>query len=213
MRAPIEEAPQVDATRGGGALGEGKIGPNAVTRVAEALQEMHGTQLCRDVFAAADLQRHLETAPTEMVDESDAARLHRALVDVLGFEAATLVAQRAGALTGDYLLAYRIPKAAQRLLRHLPRRLAAALLLRAIARHAWTFAGSGAFSYSFNPALSLRLRGAPVCRLLRSDAPACGYYAATFQRVFAAMLGDSTRVVESQCQAQGASQCVFDVSW
>jgi divinyl protochlorophyllide a 8-vinyl-reductase len=212
MRALIE-APQVDATRGGGAPAEGKIGPNAVTRVAEALQELHGLGVCRDVFAAAHLERHLETTPTQMVDESDAARLHRALVDVLGFEAADRVAQRAGVLTGDYLLAHRIPQPAQSLLRHLPRRLAAALLLRAIARHAWTFAGSGSFSYSFNPALSLRLHGTPICRLVRSDAPACGYYAATFQRVFAAMLGDSTRVIESQCEAQGASQCVFDVSW
>jgi divinyl protochlorophyllide a 8-vinyl-reductase len=212
MHASIE-APQVDATRGGDVPGQGKIGPNAVTRVAEALQEMHGAQLCRDVFAAADLERHLQSAPTQMVDEGDAARLHRALVDVLGFEAADRVAHRAGSLTGDYLLAHRIPQAAQRLLRHLPRRLAAALLLRAIARHAWTFAGSGAFSYSFNPALSLRLRGAPVCQLVRNDAPACGYYAATFERVFAAMLGDSTRVIESQCEAQGASQCVFNVSW
>ncbi|MFY9657700.1 MAG: bacteriochlorophyll 4-vinyl reductase [Methylocystis sp.] len=211
MRASIE-APYVDARRGGGA-GEGKIGPNAVTRVAEALLEMHGTPVCRDVFAAAGLERHLDRAPTQMVDESDAARLHSALVEVLGFEPATRVAQRAGALTGDYLLFHRIPQAAQRLLRRLPRRLAAALLLRAIAKHAWTFAGSGAFSYGFNPALSLRLRGAPICRLVRSDTPACGYYAATFQRVFAAMLGPSTRVVETQCEAQGSSECVFEVSW
>ncbi len=212
MRAPIEASQNV-ATRGGGAPGEGKIGPNAVTRVAEALQEKYGATVCRDVFAAAGLERHLQTTPTQMVDESDAALLQRALVDVLGFEAASLVARRAGELTGDYLLAYRIPKSAQRLLRHLPRRLAAALLLRAIARHSWTFAGSGAFSYSFGPALSLRLRKAPICRLVRSDAPACGYYVATFQRVFAAMLGDSTRVIETHCEAQGASECVFDVSW
>ncbi|MGA9600082.1 MAG: bacteriochlorophyll 4-vinyl reductase, partial [Methylocystis sp.] len=128
MNAPIE-APSADATRRGGAPPEGKIGPNAVTRLAEALRELHGTGICRDVFAATGLERHLETTPTQMVDESDAARLHRALVDVLGFGAATRVAQRAGALTGDYLLARRIPKPAQRLLRLLPRRLAAALLL------------------------------------------------------------------------------------
>lgn len=212
MNAPIE-APSADATRRGGAPPEGKIGPNAVTRLAEALRELHGTGICRDVFAATGLERHLETTPTQMVDESDAARLHRALVDVLGFGAATRVAQRAGALTGDYLLARRIPKPAQRLLRLLPRRLAAALLLRAMARHAWTFAGSGAFSYGFNPALRLRLRGAPICRLVQSEAPACGYYAATFERVFAAMLGESVRVVETQCEAQGAPECVFDVSW
>jgi len=212
MHAPTE-APCADATRRDGPPREGKIGPNAVTRVAEALREMHGARICRDVFAAAGLERHLEAAPTQMVDESDAARLHRALVETLGFEPATMVAQRAGALTGDYLLAHRIPQPAQRLLRLLPRRLAAALLLRAITRHAWTFAGSGAFSYGFNPTLRLRLRGAPICRLVRSEAPACGYYAATFERVFAAMLGDSVQVVEMQCEAQGAPECVFNVSW
>ncbi len=207
------EARLAVATRRDGLPCEAKIGPNAVTRVAEALQEMLGTRICRDVFAAAGLERHLETAPTQMVDESDAARLHRALVEVLGFGPAVMVAQRAGALTGDYLLAHRIPKPAQRLLRLLPRRLAAALLLRAIAKHSWTFAGSGAFSYGFDPALCLRLRGAPICRLVRSDEAACGYYAATFQRVFSAMLGESVRVIETQCEAQGAPECVFNVSW
>ncbi len=212
MRAPIE-APSAGATRRGGASRQGKIGPNAIIRVEEALRELHGPRICREVFAVAGLERHLVTAPTQMVDESDAASLHRALVDVLGFAPAVCVAQRAGALTGEYLLAHRVPQPAQRFLRLLPRRLAAALLLRAIARHAWTFAGSGAFSYGFSPALRLRLRGAPICRLVQSDAPACGYYAATFQRVFAAMLGASARVVETQCEAQGAPECVFDVSW
>jgi len=209
----LTEAPSVEATARGGAPREGKIGPNAVTRLAEALRELHDASICRGVFAAAGLERHLETAPTEMVDENDAARLHRALVDALGVEAATRVAQRAGGLTGDYLLAHRIPKPAQVLLRLVPRRLAASVLVKAIARHAWTFAGSGAFSYEFAPGLRLRLRGGPICRLLSSEEPACAYFAATFERVFGAMLGQGVRVIETECEAQGATACIFEVRW
>ena len=47
--------------------------------------------------------------------------------------------------TGDYLLAHRIPKPVQALLKRLPAPLAARVLLAAITRHAWTFAGSGRF--------------------------------------------------------------------
>jgi hypothetical protein len=63
-------------------------------------------------------------------------------------EVAAEVARSAGRRTADYLLAHRIPKPVQALLKALPARLAARVLLSAIARHAWTFAGSGVFSAS-----------------------------------------------------------------
>ena len=124
---------------------------------------------------------------------------------------AAVISREAGRLTGDYLLAHRIPASAQRVLKKLPRRLAARLLVAAIARHAWTFAGSGAFSYSFAPQLVLKLKGSPICRELRTQEPACAYVAATFERVFGEMLGPA--LSETECEATGTPACVFVVHW
>jgi divinyl protochlorophyllide a 8-vinyl-reductase len=165
------------------------------------------------VFAAAGLAHHLHAPPSAMVDEADVAALHRALFDTVGAEEAAEVAWEAGRLTGLYLLAHRIPRPGQAVLRRVPRPLAARILMKAIARHAWTFAGSGTFAYGFDPDLWLRLEGSPVCRDIRTEAPACHYFAATFETVLAAMLGPRTRVVETDCAAAGAVACMFRVAW
>lgn len=52
----------------------------------------------------------------------------------------------AGAATADYILAHRIPGPVKALIRALPAPLGARFLTAAIARHAWTFAGSGRLS-------------------------------------------------------------------
>lgn len=192
----------------------GRIGPNAVTRLAEALLAVDGGAQAKAVFDAAGLARHLDQPPSAMVDETDVALLHRMLHRRLGAEAAARVSADAGRRTGDYLLAHRIPPAAQVILQRLPRRFAAALLVRAIARHAWTFAGSGRFSYRRVPTgLELTLAGGPIARLVEADGPVCHFYAATFERVFGAMLGPGTRVVETDCEAAGADACRFLVRW
>lgn len=189
------------------------IGPNAITRMAQALRERVGEAVCREIFAAAGVEGHLDDPPTTMAPEADVARLHRESVRRLGERRAGLVAREAGRLTGDYLLANRIPEFAQRLLRILPRGLAARLLVAAIARHAWTFAGGGMFSYAFTPRLRLTIARSPICRELRTEEPACHYFAATFERVFGEMLGPSLRVVETQCAATGDDACIFEVDW
>lgn len=193
---------------------KGQIGPNAVTRLAEALIASVGDAGCRAVFQLAGLEHHLRAPPAQMVDDEDVARLHAALHERLGPAAAGEIALEAGRLTGDYLLAHRIPQLAQRTLRLMPRALAARVLVKAIAGHAWTFAGSGAFSYELKGgALWMRLRGAPVCRRLKTESPACHYYVGTFARVFSAMLGPAVRVVETQCEASGAALCEFRLTW
>lgn len=191
----------------------GVIGPNAITRMAEALTASGGEPLCQRIFGLAGLMSHLATPPTRMIPESDVALLHRAVIGELGEARSGMISREAGRLTGDYLLAHRIPAPAQRLLKRLPRPLAARLLISAIARHSWTFAGSGEFTYSFSPALTLRLKGSPICRELRTQEPACGYFAATFERVFGEMLGPTLSVSETECEATGAPACVFVVGW
>ena len=191
----------------------GVIGPNAVTRVAEALRELGPETAVRAIFRRAGVERHLDYPPTRMVDERDVAALHCAMVDLLGAAEAARISSLAGRLTGDYLLANRIPRFAQAILRAAPHAIAARVLMRAIARHAWTFAGGGAFSFAFSPQLTLTLRGSPVCRYLRTEEPACQYFAATFERVLGAMLGPRVRVVETECEASGSDACRFSVTW
>jgi divinyl protochlorophyllide a 8-vinyl-reductase len=189
------------------------IGPNAVTRMAQALSDRLGDVLCEEIFASAGLAHHLREPPTHMIPAADVTRLHRETLARLGAERAAAIGREAGRLTGDYLLANRIPIVAQRILKLLPRALAARILTSAIAGHAWTFAGGAAFSYAFVPHLQLRIKGSPICRGLWTEAPACAYYAATFERVFSEMLGPTLRVTEIECEATGAASCVFEVIW
>ena len=203
--ASLDAAPERDC--------HGRIGPNAIVRVAEALEARLGAQVARSLFESAGLLRHWTHPPADMVNESDVACLQAALRAALGADLARFIARDAGRRTGDYLLAHRIPRPAQRLLGLLPPPLAARALARAIARHAWTFAGSGTFAFAPGRPFRLSIAGCPLCRDIRAEAPACDYYAATFERIFRALASPRARVTETACQAAGAAACVFAVAW
>lgn len=191
----------------------GRIGPNAITRVAEVLPAQVGSATTLELFAAAGLADALRHPPQQMVDEADVRRLHRALHDRLGPATAARVADAAGRRTGDYLLAHRIPRPMQGLMRHLPAALAARLLLAAIARHAWTFAGSGDFEARAGRPAVLTLRHNPLVRGLQAEAPACRYHAATFEHLFRALVAADAVAIETSCEACGANACRFEVHW
>jgi divinyl protochlorophyllide a 8-vinyl-reductase len=156
-----------------------------------------------------------------MIDERVVTALHAALRLRLDAPQAARAALRAGELTADYLLANRIPRPVQAVLRVLPATPAAHVLVAAIGRHAWTFAGSGTFTVRFRPRprhvlaprLQFSIDGCPVCSGASAAEPACAYYAGTFERLFRELVHPGTSVVESQCQAAGAPACVFDVRW
>lgn len=219
---------------------EPRIGPNAVLRVADALRAKSADQegadsapgdLTQIVFKAAGLERHLTTPPSDMVPEGDVVQLQAALHGRLGHGLADAINRDAGARTADYLLGYRIPRAAQTLMRILPAPLAAHLLMSSIGQHAWTFAGSGAFSWwRHKSGIAFQIVNCPYCRGLaceahrgcnnRRDAPrevmqpaACSYVAATFESLFRAVVQHSTVVEETACEAFGASACRFEISW
>lgn len=188
----------------------GRIGPNAILRVAQALQRRGRAA---EVFRAAGLVHHLEAPPDAMVDEDDARRLHAALHLALGAHEAEAVLREAGEATAAYLLAHRIPKPVQWLLWALPAPLAARVLLTAITRHAWTFAGSGEFEARPGRPVVLTLRHNPLCRGLHREAPACAYYAATFERLFRVLVHRTSTVTETRCEARGDRACRFEIRW
>lgn len=191
----------------------GRIGPNAVTRVAEVLRERSGAREVVRVFERAGLVRYIATPPTAMIDEAEVIRLHRALRETLGAAPAREVARAAGERTADYVLAHRIPAPVRALLRALPAPLAARLLLRAIVRHAWTFSGSGRFTVLAGTPLRVSIQGNPLCRGLAADTPQCDYYEATFERLFQRLVSSAACVTELACEATGAAACVFEIRW
>ncbi|MCA0304199.1 MAG: bacteriochlorophyll 4-vinyl reductase [Proteobacteria bacterium] len=191
----------------------GTIGPNAIIRVIESLAEIEGPPSVRRIFAACGLEAYLARQPTGMVDEAEVIRLHRVLHDDLGDDGARRVARLAGERTAVYLLGHRIPRPAQLVLRHCPAGLASRLLARAIARNAWTFAGTGSFSARHGRPTVFTIRNCPVCRQERGTTPRCDYYAATFETLYRALVHPRARVGILACVATGADACRFAIDW
>ncbi len=190
-----------------------RIGPNAIIRLGEALEQHFGRDRLIQVFTTADLGQYIDAPPHDMVDEEEVSRLHHALRATMPGDAAAEVSQLAGSLTADYLLAHRIPRGAQRVLRALPASLAARALLSAIAQHSWTFSGSGIFTCKRAHPVEISITGCPICRDSASTGPVCHYYTATFHRLFATLVSSAARVVEIRCQANHCPSCTFQVRW
>jgi divinyl protochlorophyllide a 8-vinyl-reductase len=190
-----------------------RIGPNAITRLADAMRADVGEAGTIGLFARAGLAAYLDHPPQEMVDEEEVARLHRTLRSILDPARAARVSHDAGVRTANYLLARRIPKPVQALLHLLPAALASRLLLKAITRNAWTFAGSGRFRALAGRPVRLEIAGNPLCRGERSTIPVCDYYSAVFERLYRVLVHPRARVVETACEAKGDDACRFEVHW
>ncbi|WP_294533279.1 bacteriochlorophyll 4-vinyl reductase [uncultured Rhodoblastus sp.] len=195
-----------------------RIGPNAVVQLIVALKALGETEAMSRLFSESGRDAWLDAPPHEMIAASDAARLHVGLRRLLPAPRAEAALSEAGRLTADYLLANRIPPAAQTVLKLLPARLSAWVLMRAISAHAWTFAGSGVFSFSASPfstgsGAQASIRDNPLCSGLRAEAPACVWHAAVFERLFRALVSPSSRVEEIDCCARGDACCRFRLDW
>jgi divinyl protochlorophyllide a 8-vinyl-reductase len=195
------------------AAATGRIGPNAILRVDEALALGPWAAWRWPVFERAGLPHHLLDPPQHMVPQDEVRRLHLALRETLGPADAATVAADAGRRTAAYLLAHRIPKPVQALLKRLPASLASRVLLAAISRNAWTFVGSGQFTARAGRPVRLEILHNPLCRGVKAEAPACDFYAATFQTLFQALVQPRAEVREVECEACGGSACRFEIRW
>ncbi len=188
-----------------------RIGPNSILRLIDALEAGPEQGRTREIFERAGLGHHLKNPPTAMVDERDVTTLHKVLRDTLGLERARALGRDAGRRTGDYLLANRIPRFAQIILRLLPSPIASRLLLKAITRNAWTFAGSARFEATPGRIPRVSFTGCSVCAGYSSTEPLCDYYGGTIERLFRELVSARARVTEVQCQATGHPACVFEI--
>ncbi len=188
-----------------------KIGPNAVIQLLAALSAAGQAPLATAIFTAVGAGAWLTEPPGEMVDERKVARLHQAVRRAAPNAEAIL--RDAGRRTADYLLANRIPKPVQVVLKMLPARLAAPILVAAIRRNAWTFAGSATFAAHAGSLTIFEITHNPICAGETAAAPVCAWHAAVFERLFQALVSPRARAVETRCEAAGADVCRFEVSW
>lgn len=183
----------------------GLVGPNSVIQLAHALRELAGEGAAREVFAQAGLSGLLDRLPDEMVDERLPARLFAALSRTLPGPTAGVVAIDAGRRTARYILKHRIPRPAQLVLRWLPSPLARRLLLMAIQKHAWTFAGSGRCTTRWGSPAVIEIEGNTL------SMPGCIWHVAVFETLFDGLGRGRTCVEHPLCSAAGDAVCRFEV--
>ena len=188
---------------------EARIGPNAITQLVAVLDRVEGRALRDQVMAAAGVA--VPDPALGMIPEADAAAVHLALRMAVPERAEGLL-RLAGLATGSYILRHRIPRAAQWVIRALPAPLGARVLAGAIARHAWTWAVSGAFRIAGWRPLTFEVAGNPLVAGLRGDHPMCDWHAAVFERLFARLVWKGCVVREVACAAAGDGVCRFEIA-
>ena len=187
-----------------------RVGPNAVLQLAPAMDRVTGEPTRRTLFAPLGFDPLPD--PSTMIDEARVAALHSALRRQHS-ENARKILTAAGQGTGDYILAHRIPHAAQTLLRALPARVAAPILTRAILAHGWTFCGTGALTAKSGPPVVFTLSDNPIIRGESAPAPLCHWHAAVFERLFSRLVHPRAHAIERACCAAGAAACRFEIDW
>lgn len=185
-----------------------RIGPNAITQLVAVLDRIEGRAFRDSVMDQAGVG--VPDPALGMIPEADAAAVHLALRAVAPERAEGLL-RLAGLATGSYILKHRIPRPAQWVIRALPAPLGARVLAGAIARHSWTFAGSGAFRIAGWRPLTFEVEGNPLVAGLRADHPLCHWHAAVFERLFARLVWRSCVVREVDCCGAGGAVCRFEV--
>lgn len=188
--------------------GVARIGPNAIHQHLPVLDALIGPALRKALMIRAGVVEPAQDCG--MLPEDEVIHLHRAVWLFLP-DRAPQVQRAAGLAVGDYILANRIPPPAQWLIRHLPARAGAALLARAIARHAWTFAGSGAFRITATQPLTFEIGQNPLALGPQGGAPCCHWHSAVFERLFARLVWPDVKVIETECCAKGADACRFEL--
>jgi divinyl protochlorophyllide a 8-vinyl-reductase len=190
------------------AAASGFIGPNALTQLLPVLERAGGAELRERLLARAGVVDLPDM--TGLIDEAPVARLHQAMRAEVPDLAAGL-GWEAGLRTADYILAHRIPAPVQGVLKRLPAWAAGPVLSKAIAKNAWTFAGSGQFEVARDwPAVFL-IHDNPVVRGERAKVPLCHWHAGVFERLYRVLVTDRARVREVACCACGAPACRFEV--
>lgn len=209
----MPDAGTLDARPFAGTAGDGMsagrhtVGPNAIIQTRAALDEIVGIGRRRAIFGTSGHGAFADHDPDGMVEARIVNGLNYEIAARLDPETAHAVMKRAGEMTGDYILANRIPKPAQWLLRRLPRALAQRLLMAAIARNAWTFAGHARIETGPD---FIAIHENPIC-LGKVGFSSCVWHAAVFRRLFTTLVDPAITVHETECVGWGGEACRFEI--
>lgn len=193
---------------GSSVSGTARIGPNAIWQIVPALDRQIGIEARQRLMQSVAVDVPLQESG--MVPEGEVIRLHRAVTEALA-DLAPDVMREAGLATADYILANRIPAFAQFAIRAFPSVLGARVLAAAIAKHSWTFAGSGVFRIEGHRPLMVSITHNPLATG-PEGACGCDWHAAVFERLFARLVWPRVKVTETACCAAGASACRFTIA-
>ncbi|MEM6489500.1 MAG: bacteriochlorophyll 4-vinyl reductase [Pseudomonadota bacterium] len=187
------------------AVAPGRIGPNAVIQLGEAMRALAGETAARALYHEAGCPGLLDAPPDAMIDQRVPAALFAALWRTHAPEDAYAIAADAGRRVADYVIANRMPAPARLLLGALPRSTATNLLLGAIARHAWTFAGTGRCRVETRPTRLISISDNPLAM------PHGIWHAAVFGRLIDRLAAPGARIAHRACCREGAPVCTFEV--
>lgn len=184
----------------------GLVGPNAVIQLIAALRDCPaGPGTAERVFARAGFSWLLVSPPDAMIDETIPAQLFAELWHELPARQASAIAHDAGRRTGAYVLANRIPPAVRLVLGALPHWLSSRLLLKAIERNAWTFAGSGECTTTSGRPAFITIANNPLAM------PGCIWHVGVFEYLFRALVHEGTEIRHHDHRMAGSPASRFEI--
>jgi divinyl protochlorophyllide a 8-vinyl-reductase len=196
----------------GAAPSSGKIGPNSLIQTVQSLKDFYGEEKARRILQEGGQGHLLTYQPHEMIDEGQFITLARMLYRDLGLTEALTVLRRSGNLTGEYVLKNRLPRPVQFIIKLLPQKLALKMMLTAIGKNSWTFAGSGTYTFTTGSKPQIFIQNTILRHAVEADRPACSYYRGAFETLLKTLVSKRLEVEEVECGAAGADRCVFNLT-
>jgi divinyl protochlorophyllide a 8-vinyl-reductase len=181
-----------------------KIGPNSIIQTVAALEERFGKAEAEAILRRTGQGHWIGNLPKEMTDESKFHSLVLALEKEIGENKISAILEESGRRTAAYLLQVRIPGLFQKVLKLLPSGPAFSLFLFAISKNAWTFAGSGDFSYATGKKPEI------VVRVTHPSTPVVGnFYLGTFEALLEELVNPETKIKASIQQQKDGILCTY----
>ncbi len=181
-----------------------KIGPNSIIQTVAALEESFGKHEAETILRRIGQGHWIGNLPSEMTEESKFHSLVSAVEKEIGERKTAAILEEAGRRTAAYLLRVRIPGFFQNILKPLPPGLAFRLFLFAISKNAWTFAGSGEFSYTSGKNPEIRVR------VTHPSKPVVGnFYLGTFEALLEELVNPNTRIKATIKQQESSILCSY----
>ena len=183
---------------------QSKIGPNSIIQTVAALEAAYGKTKAETMLSKIGQGYLVGNLPKEMVEEAKFHTLVGALQKEIGETATSRILQESGERTARYLLKVRIPGIFQKFVKLLPPRPAFKLLLFAISKNAWTFAGSGEFAYNMTrpPEISVKVTF--------PTQPVVGnFYLGTFTALLQELVNPTTKIMADIRKDNSNIQCNY----